>query len=97
MTKCDATLAPIKQEKRKLPRKPNFRRCKGTYYNKKTYKTESFDLGYFMGWGINYDELADGIAGHYTAAIVELPNGEIILPEAYNITFIDKVEEYMKV
>lgn len=79
------------------PPRSNFRRCKGTYYNKKTYKTESFNLGYFMGWGIGYDELTDIGAGHYTAAIIELPNGKIILTEAYNITFIDKVENLMKV
>lgn len=79
------------------PPRSNFRRCKGTYYNKKTYKTESFNLGYFMGWGIDYDEFTNIGTGHYTAAIIELPNGKIILTEAYNITFIDKVENLMKV
>ena len=50
-----------------------------------------------MGWGIDYDELTDIGAGHYTTAIIELPNGKIIVTEAYNITFIDKVENLMKV
>lgn len=32
------------------PPKPDLRRCKGTYFNKKNYKTETFELGYFHGW-----------------------------------------------
>ena len=80
------------QKKRKRPCLPklNFRTCKGTYYNKKDYKTETFELGYFHGWGTDYEELGDG-AGHYTAAIVELPDGQIILVPADRIQFLDSL------
>lgn len=69
----------------------NFRTCKGTYYNKKTYQKESFDIGYFHGWGTDYDEL-EVEAGIFTAAIVELPNGHIILVPADRIQFLDPIE-----
>ncbi|HAU84122.1 MAG TPA: hypothetical protein DCW90_00900, partial [Lachnospiraceae bacterium] len=71
--------------------KQRLRRCKGIYYDRQTYKNEIFDLGYFHGWGTDYDELEVG-AGIFTAAIVELPNGHIILVPADRIQFLDPIE-----
>lgn len=72
--------------------KSKFRKCNGAYYNKKTYQKESFDLGYFHGWGVDYDELTDVGAGIFTAAIVELSNGQIILVRADEIQFLEPLE-----
>lgn len=64
------------------------RRCKGKYWN--TGKWIEFELGYFYGWGSNYEEYENG-AGNYSTAIVELPDGRVIMPVADNISFLDPV------
>ena len=66
------------------------RKCKGRYYKKRQY--HDFETGYFHQWGCNYEEFEIG-AGNYSVAIVELPTGEIVMPVAEDIQFLDRVEE----
>lgn len=68
----------------------NLRRCKGRYYFR-SYWYE-FDLGYFHEWGMNYEEFGDIGVGNYSVAIVELPDGRIVMPVADDIVFIDLIE-----
>ena len=51
--------------------------------------TQDFELGYFHQWGVNYEELRDGV-GSYTVAIVELPDGRVIMPVADEIIFLSE-------
>lgn len=68
------------------------RKCKGkvNIYTNGMHQVLIFDLGYFHGWGCNYEEFETG-AGNYSVAIVELPDGEIITPLPNDIEFIDKI------
>lgn len=61
------------------------RRCKGKYGN------EEFEMGYFHCWGVNYEEFCDVGVGNYTVAIVELPDGRVVMPPAEDIIFIDSL------
>lgn len=67
------------------------RKCRGQYYAG-VNNWSQFELGYFHGWGCNYEEFESG-PGNYSVAIVELPDGRIVLPLADNIQFLDKPEE----
>lgn len=69
------------------------RKCKGklNIYENGWHDME-FELGYFHEWGMNYEEFESG-AGNYSVAIVELPNGEIVMPMADDIVFLDKLED----
>ena len=67
------------------------RKCKGSahmYVNGK-WEHQDFELGYFHQWGVNYEELRDGV-GNYTVAIVELPDGRVIMPVADEIIFLSE-------
>lgn len=66
------------------------RKCKGKYYQNGFH---NFDLGYFHQWGCNYEDNCDGSIGNFSVAIVELPNGEIVMPVANDIEFIDHIGE----
>lgn len=66
------------------------RKCKGRYY--KAGNFIDFELGHFHQWGCNYEEMEVG-AGNFSVAIVELPNGEVIMPIADDIQFLDKLGE----
>lgn len=66
------------------------RKCKGRYYKKGQY--HYFETGYFHQWGCNYEEFETG-PGNCSVAIVELPSGEIIMPLADDIQFLERVEE----
>lgn len=66
------------------------RKCKGKYY--KNGIMVDFELGYFHQWGVEYEEFTDVGVGNYSVAIIELPNGEIVIPEANNIQFIENDE-----
>jgi len=66
------------------------RKCRGRYYKKGVYHT--FFEGYFHGWGCNYEEFETG-PGNYSVAIVELPDGEVVMPVADDIWFLDKPED----
>ncbi|MDE7323074.1 MAG: hypothetical protein K2N73_10195 [Lachnospiraceae bacterium] len=68
----------------------SIRRCKGTYFEKG--RKLSFEVGYFLSWGMDFEELAESV-GHFPVAIVELPIGKVITPSAVDITFIDKISE----
>ena len=64
------------------------RKCSGEYYaGAEGWKT--FKEGYFHEFGNNYEEFESG-PGNYSVAIVELPDGKIIMPPADSIQFIDK-------
>ena len=58
------------------------RKCKGRYY--KQGQCHDFEMGYFHQWGCNYEE---------SVAIIELPNGEVVMPVADHIQFLDTVVE----
>ena len=66
------------------------RKCKGRYYKQGQY--HDFEMGYFHQWGCNYEEFETG-AGNYSVAIIELPNGEVVMPVADDIQFLDAVVE----
>lgn len=66
----------------------DIRKCKGRYWLKGDY--HEFELGYFHGWGSNYEEFENG-AGNYSVAIVELPDGKVIMPVAEDITFLEPI------
>ena len=66
------------------------RKCKGRYY--KQGQGHDFEMGYFHQWGYNYEEFETG-AGNYSVAIIELPNGEVVMPVADDIQFLDTVVE----
>lgn len=72
------------------------RKCKGTYatYNKekRMYETHGFEEGLFHQWGVEYEEINDYGVGNYSVAIVELSNGEIVMPFASNIQFLDSAD-----
>ncbi len=66
------------------------RKCKGRYYYQGNYY--DFELGYFHKWGSNYEEFESG-AGNYSVAIVELPDGRVVMPVAEDIVFLETVSE----
>lgn len=70
------------------------RRCTGKLhvYEDGRWKDKEFELGYFHGWGMNYEEFETG-PGNYSVAIVELPDGSVITPAVTDITFLDTVNE----
>lgn len=67
------------------------RRCKGKYhiYENGKWNSLEFGLGYFHGWGMNYEEFKDVGVGNYSVAIVELPDGRIVMPIADDIVFLN--------
>lgn len=66
------------------------RRCKGRYYFQGRW--HGFELGYFHRWGSNFEEFENG-AGNYSIAIVELPDGKVIMPTPDNIVFLEAISE----
>lgn len=62
------------------------RRCKGKYFD---HGYHEFELGFFHQWGCNYEDNADGYIGNFSTAIVELPNGKVVMPCATDIEFVD--------
>lgn len=69
------------------------RRCKGTIYEVLDGKCKpvEFALGYFHGWGCNYQEFEEG-PGNFSVAIVELPDGRVVTPQPDDIVFIDTIK-----
>lgn len=63
--------------------------CKGRYYKAGAY--HDFEIGKFHQWGSNYEEFENG-AGNYTVAIVELPDGTVVMPMADDICFLESEE-----
>ncbi len=69
------------------------RMCKGKYpVSGKPGCFEEFKIGQFHQWGSNYEEFENG-AGNYSVAIVELPDGKVVMPMANDIQFIGIAEE----
>lgn len=62
------------------------RYCCGRY--RKDGRSIDFQIGQFHQWGSNYDEFESG-AGNYTVAIVELPDGTVVMPMADDICFLE--------
>lgn len=69
--------------------KTSLRKCAGKYYK---YGYHDFDLGYFHQWGCDFDSNAD-LPGNFSVAIVELPDGTIIMPRADDIKFLKPTGE----
>lgn len=69
------------------------RKCRGRYniYENGKWVSHEFGLGYFHAWGMNYEEFETG-PGNYSVAIVELPDGHIVMPMPDDIVFLDRVE-----
>lgn len=61
------------------------RKCRGKYYAVNHF--EKFEDGTFLGFGIDYEELENGLA-QYTTAIVELKDGKVVVTVPDNIQFI---------
>lgn len=53
---------------------------------KKNLKKESYKA-YFLGFGIDYEELRDGV-GQYTSAILELDDGTVTMVPVFMIKFV---------
>ncbi len=60
------------------------RYCSGRYYKAGAY--HDFRIGKFHQWGSNYEEFENG-PGNYSVAIVELPDGTVVMPVADDICF----------
>lgn len=91
-TDCDIPMPDVNK-----PNLTKFRKCSGKYmvYENHKYKEKAFDLGYFHCWGSGYEwfyeaDLGLGV-GNYTTAIVELPDGKIITPNAEGIQFLEPI------
>ena len=65
------------------------RYCNGRYYKAGAY--HDFSFGKFHQWGSNYEEYENG-AGNYSVAIVELPDGTVVMPVADDICFLESEE-----
>lgn len=67
------------------------RKCKGrvNVCINGRWQMQEFELGYFHQWGMNFEEFENG-PGNYSVAIVELPDGRIVMPTANDIEFLDK-------
>lgn len=71
------------------------RRCKGKYFITSHREDADFSIGYFHGWGIDYDD--GGVLhepyhiGSFTVAIVELTDGRIVKVLPKNLQFIDNM------
>jgi len=65
--------------------------CKGKYY--KAGKYHDFEIGQFHQWGSNYEEFENG-PGNYSVAIVELPDGTVVMPVPDDICFLDDKETW---
>lgn len=67
------------------------RKCNGQYvrYNEKdmVHEIVPFEDGAFHQWGIDSEEYENG-AVNFTVGIVELPNGQVIMPLARWIQFV---------
>lgn len=63
------------------------RQCKGKYL--KDGQFYEFDLGYFHQWGSDYEEFETG-PGNFTTAIIELPDGKVVIARASDIQFLTK-------
>lgn len=72
--------------------KIGMRKCEGSYMwlnpDTRKYEEVKFELGYFHQFSVNFEEFESG-PGIYAIAIVELPDGRVVTPEAQNIRFID--------
>ncbi len=55
-------------------------------FGKLTY--EDGPTGVFHGWSVDYEEFENG-AGSYAVAVVELPDGTVVLQRADHIRFTD--------
>lgn len=53
---------------------------------KKNLKKESYQA-YFLGFGIDYEELLEGV-GQYTTAILELEDGSVAMAPIFMIKFV---------
>ena len=73
-------------------KKYQLRRCSGRYWEKGGFC--NFELGYFHQWGFSYEDCGENGMVNYSIAIVELPNGKIVIPMPEDIQFIDKIEEF---
>lgn len=85
-TECDIPMPEVAK-----PKENNLRKCTGSInrYIDGNWQPCNFEVGCFHCWGMNYTEFESG-AGNYSVAIVELPNGEVVMPQADSIRFIDK-------
>ena len=62
------------------------RYCKGRYYKDGSY--HDFQLGKFHQWGNSYEEFENS-ACNFSVAIVELPDGTVVMPAADDICFLE--------
>lgn len=62
------------------------RYCRGKYF--KDGSSHDFKIGRFHQWGSDYEEFESG-PGNYSVAIVELPDGTVVMPIADDICFLE--------
>lgn len=70
--------------------------CRGKYWTGGSNgHYEEFENGIFHQWGSGYEEFENG-AGNYSVAIVELPDGKVVLPSADDIRFTETTEKKIR-
>lgn len=58
-------------------------------YNAETHKwNEEQAEGTFLAWGIDYEDLGDRGAGHFSAALIETESGDVELIPATSVCFM---------
>ncbi len=80
---------PLPEDTLMMGMREKLRKCKGRYWFQGHWN--EFGLGYFHKWGGNFEEFENG-AGNYSTAIVELPNGKVVMPVADDIVFLNPFE-----
>ena len=78
---------------KEMGRMAKTRMCRGKYWTGgSSGHYEEFESGIFHQWGSNYEEFDNG-AGKYSTAIVELPDGKVVMPNAGDIEFTGTMED----
>lgn len=85
-TSCDVPMPPVKSH----DKNKTLRKCSGKYYN---HGYHDFELGYFHQWGYDFEDNSYGYIGNFSVAIVELPDGTIVMPRADDVKFLEPVGE----
>ena len=80
---------PLPEDTLMMGMREKLRKCKGRYWFQGHWN--EFGLGYFHKWGGDFEEFENG-AGNYSTAIVELPNGKVVMPVADDIVFLNPFE-----
>ena len=74
-----------------MRRKVQFYDWKWDSHRRNYNKVLSVRTGTFLGWGITFKELPQGV-GHSTMALIELESGDVIMENVNSFRFIKEEE-----